>query len=171
MRPKEYCPWKDYKQSLAGHYTLICTCTRVAMDERCSSPRTSTNMNVSIRWKFGNNPSRLDVDNAMCTQSCPTSYTHTISRDDKLHADSVGGFAHVAVEHQRCSWLNPHIEAQLGQETIVTTQPLPFGLHCDGWECGQVGRCVHTGRRAYCVCACVCVCVCVWRGEGKTRNP
>jgi len=31
------------------------------------SPRISTNMSVSIRWKFGNNPSRLDADNATST--------------------------------------------------------------------------------------------------------
>jgi len=24
------------------------------------------------------------------------------------------------------------LDAKLGQETIVTTQPLPLGLHCDG---------------------------------------
>ena len=93
----------------------------------------------------------------MCAQSCPTSYTHTISPDDKVHADNVGGFARVAVKHQRCSGLNPHIEAELGQETIVTTQPLPFGLHCDEWECGQVGG--WEGGHIVCVHVCVCVCV------------
>jgi len=92
----------------------------------------------------------------MCTQSCPTSYTHTISPDDKVHADNVGGFARVAVEHQHCSGQNPHIEAELGQETIVTTQLLPLGLHCDGW----VGVCIQKGD-VMCVCTCVCVCVCV----------
>ena len=61
--------------------------------------------------------------------------------------------------------------SQTGQEMIATTQPFPFGLHCDGWEYGQVGGGAHTGRRAYCVCACVCVCVCVRVCEwGKEKH-
>ena len=119
MRPEEYCPRKDYEQ-ITGRPLH----TNNIMHLYTSSYGWTTQSHQEYQWiqvsalgeSLGIIHPGLMLIMPRTHSQCPTSYTHTISPDDKVHADNVGGFVRAAVKHQCCSWLSPHIEAKLGRK-------------------------------------------------------